>query len=157
MIKLITFLGAISLFFAFPSDVTTFSTKSKKETKISSALSNALSSEIVDFQSSNSKEGISVSISRGVINVNDENMAQVYITLYELNQLNLEKLKSEGVNIEIYDQSLNLVQARMKLDKIDDISKLPFVKFIDLPNYGYPNAGSVQTEGDAVLRADEAR
>ena len=157
MIKSIFFIGAISLFFTFPADVTTFPAKSKKETKISSALSNALKDESVEIQSSKSGETRTRTIPKDAIKFDDEGMAQVYITLYELNQQNLERLKSEGVNIEIYDQSLNLVQARFEPDKIEVISGLPFVKFIDLPNYGHSNAGSVQTEGDAVLRADEAR
>ena len=48
MIKSLFFIGAISLFFAFPSDVTTFPAKPKKDTKISSALSNALKDERVE-------------------------------------------------------------------------------------------------------------
>ena len=157
MIKSIIFIGAISLFFAFSSDVTTFPAKSKKETKISSALSNTFIDEGVEFQSSKSEHPRTLTIPQDAVKFDDEGMAQVYITLHELSQTNLEKLESVGVIIEIYDQSLNLVQARVEPDKIDVISGLPFVKFIDLPNYGYSNAGSVQTEGDAVLRADEAR
>ncbi len=157
LIKSIIFIGAISLYFAAESDAITFSSKSKEDTKISSALSNALSTEIPELKSSESKDGISISTGRTAVKFDDEGMAQVYITLYELTKQNLERLENVGVIIEIYDQSLKLVQARANPDNLEEISALPFVKFIDLPNYGHSNAGSVQTEGDAVLRADEAR
>jgi hypothetical protein len=157
MIKSIFLLGTLSLALALSSDADNSITRSKEDTKISSALSNALRSESAETQSLKSEKIEPLFFARDAVKYDQEGMAQVYITLYELNQQNLEKLKSEGVNIEIYDQSLNLVQGRVKPDNIDHLSELPFVKFIDFPNYGISNAGSVQTEGDAVLGADEAR
>jgi subtilisin family serine protease len=157
MIKSIILIGAISLTFALSSDADNLVTRSKEPTKISSALSNALSRKSEEPQGVGTEKIESLSFTTNGVKYDQEEMAQVYITLYELNQPNLEELKSEGVKIEIYDRSLNLVQGRVKPDGIDKISELPFVKFIDLPNYGFNNAGSVQTEGDAVLMADEAR
>ncbi|MGB7293421.1 MAG: S8 family serine peptidase [Thermodesulfobacteriota bacterium] len=157
MIKSIFLIGAISLTFALSSDADNLITRSKEETNISSALSNALRNKSAEAQSLKSEKTETLSFARDAVKYDQEGMAQVYITLYELNQENLDKLKSEGVNIEIYDESQNLVQGKIEPDNIDNISALPFVKFIDLPNYGFNNAGSVQTEGDAVLMADEAR
>jgi subtilisin family serine protease len=132
-------------------------TRPKEQTKISSALSNALRKESAEVQSLKTEKTEPISFARHAVKYDKEGMAQVYITLYELNESNLEKLKSEGVDIEIYDDSQDLVQGRIEPDNIDHISELSSVKFIDFPNYGYVNAGSVQTEGDAVLMADEAR
>jgi subtilisin family serine protease len=157
MIKSIILTSAISLTFVLSSDADNLITRSKEDTKISSALSNALRRQNVVSQSLKSEKIETLSFARDAVKYDREGMAQVYITLYELNQEILDKLKSEGVNIEIYDESQNLVQGRIEPDNIDNISELPFVKFIDLPNYGYVNAGSVQTQGDAVLGADEAR
>ncbi len=157
MIKSIILIGAIFLTFALSSDAGISTAGSKGDTKMSSALSNALRSGNAESQSLKSDAIGSLSISRDAINFDDGEMAQVYITLYELTEQSLEKLKGTGVSIEIYDKSQNLVQGRVKLDVIEELSGSPFVKFIDLPNYGFPNTGSVQSEGGAVLRANEAR
>jgi subtilisin family serine protease len=83
---------------------------------------------------------------------------QVYIELEELSQEILEQLKTWDVTIEIVEPIHKLVQARIPLDRLEQVSRFPFVKFIRLPDYGYPNRqGSVGTEGDAVIRADAVR
>ncbi|HEX3035832.1 MAG TPA: S8 family serine peptidase [Thermodesulfobacteriota bacterium] len=128
----------------------------KDTTKISSALLNSLGLSLVPQQFLEISE-LSAFTSAGTLNVDDKGMVQVYITLYKLTQENLEGLENAGVIIEIYDESWSVVQARVYPDQIEQIVELDFVKFVDLPNYGYSNAGSVQTQGDAVIRADEVR
>jgi hypothetical protein len=157
MINFMILMGAISLTFALPSDADNLITGSKEDAKISSALSNALRSGSAETQSLKSEKFETLSIARDAVKYDQEGMVQVYITLYEVNQQTIDQLRNEGVNIEIYDESQNLVQAMVKPDNFDNISQLPSVKFVDLPNYGYVNAGSVQTQGDEVLRSDEAR
>lgn len=122
----------------------------KKNSKISSALSYAIGEQDSDITESKS-------LLSTVRDVDDEGNISVYITLYEFSDENLEKLKEEGVVVEIYDKSQKLVQGTIATESVDAISNLSIVKFVDLPNRGFTNAGSFQTEGDAVLNADETR
>lgn len=124
----------------------------KKNSKISSALSYAISE-----QGSKPETTASRSLLSAVRAVDQQGTVRVYITLYEFSDENLEKLKQEGVVVEIYDESLNLVQGKVPAGSLEKISNLSIVKFVDLPNAGFTNAGSVQTEGDAVLNADQTR
>ena len=124
----------------------------KKNSKISSALSYAISEQDSDAETTASRSLLST-----VRDLDEAGNIRVYITLYEFSDENLEKLKEEGVVVEIYDESQNLVQGKVPADIIDKISNLSIVKFVDLPNTGFTNAGSVQTEGDAVLNADQTR
>jgi len=122
----------------------------KKNSKISSALSYAIGEQ--DSETTASRRLLST-----VRDVDNDDNIRVYITLYEFSDENLDKLKQEGVLVEIYDKSQKLVQGKVATASLEKISDLSIVKFVDLPNVGFTNAGSVQTEGDAVLKADEAR
>ena len=124
----------------------------KKNSKISSALSYAISEQDSDAETTASRSLLST-----VRDLDEAGNIRVYIRLNEFSKENLEKLKEEGVVVEIYDESQNLVQGKVPADSIDKISNLSIVKFVDLPNIGFTNAGSVQTEGDAVLNADQTR
>ena len=123
----------------------------------------------------NNKSKISSALSYAIGNVRDKDIVQsnrfasairhidekgdirVYIVLYVISAENIAKLKENGVEIEIYDESRNLIQAKVHTENVELVSSLSFVKFIDLPNIGFANSGSVQTEGDAVLKADQTR
>jgi hypothetical protein len=48
----------------------------------------------------------------------------------------LKELETRGSSIEIYDAAQNLVQAWISPERIREIAALPFVRFLDLPNYG---------------------
>ena len=40
---------------------------------------------------------------------------------------------------------------------ITQVSALPFVRYIRLPDYGFTNTGSVTSQGDQILQAAQAR
>jgi hypothetical protein len=83
---------------------------------------------------------------------------QVYIELEDWSQTILDQLQAARVTIELTDPTQKLVQGRIPLDSLEQVARLPFVKFIRLPDYGYSNQqGSVGTQGDAVIRANLAR
>jgi len=124
----------------------------KKNSKISSALSYAIDSNVSDPESVASKSLISTARK-----VDEEGTISVYIKLYDFSIENIEKLKENNVVVEIYDESQNLVQGKVAAENVEFISNLSYVKFVDLPNYVFTNSGSVQSEGDAVLKADETR
>jgi len=82
---------------------------------------------------------------------------EFYITLDQVTEETLNALRSAGAEIEIYDAGQRLVQAWIAPARIEALADLPFVRFVDLPNYGVTNIGSVTTQGDAVIRADLVR
>jgi hypothetical protein len=101
------------------------------------------------------KEGLSLGV--GAMDINAQGL-QVYVELEEVGPAILEELKSHGTMIEIVAPSARIIQARIPLDRIEQVGQLPFVRFIRLPDYGFPNRqGAVGTEGDQVIRADVVR
>ncbi len=82
---------------------------------------------------------------------------EVYITLGQVNESTLNALRETGVEIEIYDASQRLVQGWIAPSQVQAVADLPSATFVDLPNYGMTSAGSVTTQGDAVIRADQVR
>lgn len=93
----------------------------------------------------------------GFARFDQQGRVQVYITLSQVNESTLNALRDVGVEIDIYDASQRLVQGWIAPLHVQAVADLPSVTFVDLPNYGTTNAGSVMTQGDAVIRTDEAR
>src|SRR5574337_1026510 len=93
----------------------------------------------------------------GFTRFDQQGRVEVYITLDHVNESTLHALRGAGVEIEIYDASQRLVQGWIAPPQVQAVADLPGVTFVDLPNYGLTNAGSIMTQGDAVIRADQAR
>ena len=89
--------------------------------------------------------------------INSNGEVQVYILMNALTDENLSQLRANGVTIEIKDAESHRVQARIPITQLQSVGALPFVNFIRLPTYAVRMTGSVDTEGDAILRADQAR
>ncbi len=89
--------------------------------------------------------------------INKKAQVQLYILLVEMTEQNLQKLRAAGAIVELQDDRQRIVQARVPVARLEEVSALPFVQSIRLPDYGIPNTGSLTTEGDAILAADEVR
>lgn len=92
-----------------------------------------------------------------MMRINAKNEVQVYILVDAVTDENLSQLRAGGVTVEIPDAAHRRVQARIPVAQLQSVADLPFVNFIRLPNYAIRLTGSVNTEGDAILRADLAR
>jgi subtilisin family serine protease len=97
------------------------------------------------------------SVSTPLVHVNDQGDIHVYIYVSEVSEALLTALAESNVHIEIVNEEFNIIQAWVPNDALINIQALPNVTKIDPPSYGVTNAGSVTTEGDAILRADEVR
>jgi subtilisin family serine protease len=107
--------------------------------------------------------------STSMTRTDSENRIQVYIHVHTLGPDVKSILESYGAIVEIINEKLKIVQARIPQDQVYEIAKLSFVKRISEPAYGVPRrshksrvhesplSGGVTTEGDAILRADEVR
>ena len=101
--------------------------------------------------------------------VTNNGEVQVYIELSSVAQQNLEELRSFGVTIQIVGRpepnksksevltTIPTVQGLLPVTMINQVSALPFVRYIRLPDYGFTNTGSVTSQGDQILQAAQAR
>jgi hypothetical protein len=92
-----------------------------------------------------------------MMRINKEAEVQVYILVTEVTVANLRQLQNAGARIELQDKRQRIVQARVSVSRLEEVGALPFVRFVRLPDYGVRQTGSVDTLGDAILRADQVR
>jgi len=104
-----------------------------------------------------------------MMRINNDAEVQVYVELSEVTDENLNALRALGVTVEIVGEPkpdktkhevltyVPTVQGLLPVSMIDQVAALPFVRFIRLPDYGFTNTGSVDTQGDSILMADEVR
>ena len=91
----------------------------------------------------------------GALRLSPDGDVQVYITVNDSTVI--DDLAALGVRIERISEELSIVQAWVPVDTLRDLSRLASVKGVRLPDYPHLNAGSIETEGDAVLQSDELR
>src|SRR5260370_15404569 len=94
---------------------------------------------------------------------------QVYIEVREITAANLESLEALGVKAQIIGRpnpdkakgdvltAVPTVQALLPITMIDQVVSLSFVRYIRLPDYGVKSTGSVDSQGDAILKANLVR
>ena len=92
-----------------------------------------------------------------MMRINKDAEVQVYILVTEVTEQNLRELQNAGVRIELQDKRQRIVQSRIPVTRLEEVGALPFVRFVRLPDYGIPGTGSVTTQGDAILKADQVR
>jgi hypothetical protein len=93
----------------------------------------------------------------GRMRINKEAEVQVYISVAGITDENLQQLRAVGATVELQEKQHRIVQARVPVTRLEEIAALPFVHFVRLPDYGVHNTGSVTTQGDAILKADQVR
>lgn len=108
-------------------------------------------------------------VKAGQMKVNDKGEVQVYIEVNEITGANLEQLKALGVTVQILGQpkpdktkgevlsAVPTVQSILPIAMINQVAALPFVRYIRLPDYGFTNTGTVDTQGDSILKANLVR
>jgi len=101
--------------------------------------------------------------------VTNNGEVQVDIELSSVAAQNLEGLRSFGVTVQIVGEpepdkskgevltKVPTVQGLLPVTMITQVSALPFVRYIRLPDYGFTNTGSVDSQGDQILQAAQAR
>lgn len=82
---------------------------------------------------------------------------QIYLELTSISAAALSQLREFGLHVELVNEDLQMIQGRLLESQIDAVAALSYVKRISLPRYATPFAGSVNTQGDAILRANQLR
>ena len=105
----------------------------------------------------NARELGAFALSNRIVRVNEEGGIQTYIHVHTFGTEERALLESHEAIIEIANEELRIIQAWIPFDRIYEVAELAFVKRITPPSYGIPRTGSVTSEGDAILNADELR
>lgn len=82
---------------------------------------------------------------------------QVYISLTDASDDHVRALENMGVDVEVVNRDLNKVQGWLDADSIDTVAQESMVLKVAAPKYAQVRSGSVNTQGDSILRADELR
>jgi hypothetical protein len=108
-------------------------------------------------------------IRAGQMQVTSSAEVLAYIEISETNPQNLSELRNLGVTIQIIGNSkpdkpkgevltkVPTVQGLLPITMINQVSALSFVRYIRLPDYGFKSTGSVNSQGDHILQAAQAR
>jgi Subtilase family len=96
-------------------------------------------------------------LSTRLVKVDSEGMIEVYIHCNEVGQENLSNLMDLGLETEVINDNLKIIQGWLPHDVIEEASELGFVDKITPPSYGHTRVGSVTAEADSIIGADQAR
>lgn len=121
------------------------------------------------FSKGNLPKPLKDAVHAGQLKITDKGEVQVYIEMNSITPQNLDELRSYGVTVQIIGEpkpdkskgevltKVPTVQGLLPITMINQVSALPFVRYIRLPDYGFTNTGSVESQGDAILQATAAR
>ena len=91
------------------------------------------------------------------VRIDADGRIHIYIHMSSFGTTELAVLQEHEVEVEIENEDLAIVQGWAPFDRLEEIAALSFVLQITPPNYGFPRTGSVNTEGDSILMADQLR
>jgi hypothetical protein len=96
-------------------------------------------------------------LSNRLVKVDEQSNIHTYINIYTFGSAERAQLESLGVRIEIVNEDYGIIQAWVPIDKIEEVAEISFVKRLTTPSYATTMVGSVTTEGDSILNADQLR
>jgi subtilisin family serine protease len=91
------------------------------------------------------------------LRLDDNGFVQIYVYLTRVDEALLDALRARECRIEIVNEEVKIVQCRAPLNRLDEISALAETRKVTAPDYAVRCTGSVNTEGDAILNADDVR
>ena len=95
--------------------------------------------------------------SPGLVRFDEDGNVEVYIYTESTSEAALAELRDLGARIEIVGAEWGIVQAWVPPAALDQFAALDVVRDITPPDYGVTRTGSVNTEGDAIHRANLVR
>ncbi|MEX0786491.1 MAG: flexitail domain-containing putative surface protein [Dehalococcoidia bacterium] len=82
---------------------------------------------------------------------------QVFIHTNDSSPAWVAKLEREGARIERVAEDLGLIQAQVRPEALRRVAALSVVERVRLPDYPVRSAGTIQSEGDAIIQSDDTR
>lgn len=96
-------------------------------------------------------------LSDDLVRINDDGEVQVYVILKEFSADSVMHLEGLGLRVELTLPEQRLIQGWVHYEALEAIAADDNVQQVRPPDYLLHNSGAVNSEGDAVLRADAAR
>ena len=91
------------------------------------------------------------------IRFDDSGRVQVYVYVRSTSPQSLATLRRDGLEIDLLSEDAGIVLGWLAPADLDRIADQEFVRWVTLPDYAVPRTGSVETEGDAILRSHLVR
>ncbi len=105
-----------------------------------------------------SQQDASVLGDAAVLRISPQREVQCYVYLEPYSESNVQALVQIGFRLDIAVPEMKVAQGWLLPDSFESIAKLSFVKKIRAPDYGVSRCvGSVCTEADSLLKADQLR
>ena len=95
--------------------------------------------------------------SNAFVRVKEQHLVQVYFNLKSTAEPEVEELRRLGAEIEIINNSLGKVQAWVDIATINALLSLENVVSVKTPKYATARTGRINSQGDAILRANQLR
>ena len=96
-------------------------------------------------------------LSSPLLKVRDNGNVEVFLYCNEVSDDNLEQLLDLGLIVEDLNEEHKIIQGWMPYENLEAASEMGFVAKLTPPSYAHTRVGSVTTQGDAVIGADDAR
>jgi len=96
-------------------------------------------------------------LSSPLLKVDNNGNVEVFLYCNEVSDGNLEKLLDLGLIVEAVNEDLKIIQGWLSYENLEAAAEMGFVVKVTPPSYAHTRVGSVTTQGDAVIGADEAR
>lgn len=94
-------------------------------------------------------------LSTRLVKVDSEGMIEVYIHCNEVGDENLSRLLDLGLDTEVINDELKIIQGWLPHDAIAEASELGFVDKITPPSYGHTRVGSITPNVVSEIGADQ--
>lgn len=95
--------------------------------------------------------------SNDLVRINEQGEVQVYVILKNFTPDGVAQLAGLGLRVELTLSEHRLIQGWVRYDVLETVAALDIVQRISPPDYLRHNSGAIDSEGDAILRADVAR
>jgi len=95
--------------------------------------------------------------SNRMVKINDRGDLQTYIHVQNFWDGDRSQLENYDVTIEKVNMDMGIIRAWIPFDVLNEVAQLPFIRRITPPRYPTTMVGSVTTEGDSILKADQLR
>jgi len=106
----------------------------------------------------------SARFSSSMLKVDGAGRVQVDVSVSDTTESTLAVLRRHGLDVEIVNADLGIVQGWLAVDALEGLAQEPVVTRIRPPSYartkqsgGTPRMGPVNSQGDAIHRCDQAR
>ncbi len=101
--------------------------------------------------------GLQAMLDSRLMRIDDSGRVQVYVKVEVKASETIADIQRRGGTVERSDMVAGLVQARIPMQQLETVARAPSVRSVRLPDYPVTQAGAVNTQGDAILKANLVR